>query len=157
MHRCLSPHPNMSGCLVSAPIVNHARPLVSRRGIRMRRKITGPRQRHLRGAPTQHCSDGEGGLMMQLESPDRARVNPFGLFGLQAQVSQTHADRGDSLRGSSVNIGTMQRILAWPLRKDDTHKSRSVNSSSTCRQGTAPRTSLRCARDPVFGSSQRGV
>ena len=27
----------------------------------------------------------------------------------------------DSLRGSSVNIGTMQRRLAWPLRKDDTH------------------------------------
>ena len=34
----------------------------------------------------------------------------------------------DSLRGSSVNIGTMQRRLAWPLRKDDTHKSRSVNN-----------------------------
>ena len=33
----------------------------------------------------------------------------------------------DSLRGSSVRIGTIQRILAWPLRKDDTHKSRSVN------------------------------
>ena len=33
----------------------------------------------------------------------------------------------DSLRGSSVKIGTMQRGLAWPLRKDDTHKSRSVN------------------------------
>ena len=34
----------------------------------------------------------------------------------------------DSLRGSSVKIGTIQRILAWPLRKDDTHKSRSVNN-----------------------------
>ena len=33
----------------------------------------------------------------------------------------------DSLRGSSVKIGTMQRRLAWPLRKDDTHKSRRVN------------------------------
>ena len=32
----------------------------------------------------------------------------------------------DSLRRSSVNIGTMQRRLAWPLRKDDTHKSRSI-------------------------------
>ena len=32
----------------------------------------------------------------------------------------------DSLRGSSVKIGTIQRRLAWPLRKDDTHKSRSV-------------------------------
>ena len=32
----------------------------------------------------------------------------------------------DSLRGSFVKIGTTQRILAWPLRKDDTHKSGSV-------------------------------
>ena len=36
--------------------------------------------------------------------------------------------RTDSLRGSSVKIGTIQRRLAWPLRKDDTHKSRSVNN-----------------------------
>ena len=34
----------------------------------------------------------------------------------------------DSLRGSSVKIGTIQRRLAWPLRKDDTHKSRSVHN-----------------------------
>ena len=34
----------------------------------------------------------------------------------------------NSLRGSSVKIGTIQRRLAWPLRKDDTHKSRSVNT-----------------------------
>ena len=32
----------------------------------------------------------------------------------------------DSLRRSSVKIGTIQRRLAGPLRKDDTHKSRSV-------------------------------
>ena len=32
----------------------------------------------------------------------------------------------DSLRGSSVKIGTIQRRVAWPLRKDDTHKSRGV-------------------------------
>ena len=39
----------------------------------------------------------------------------------------------DSLRGSSVKIGTIQRRLAWPLRKDDTHKSRSVtNFLSLC-------------------------
>ena len=37
----------------------------------------------------------------------------------------------DSLRGSSVKIGTIQRRLAWPLRKDDTHKSRSVNNFFT--------------------------
>ena len=34
----------------------------------------------------------------------------------------------DSLRGSSVKIGTIQRRLAWPLRKDDTHKARSVTN-----------------------------
>ena len=39
----------------------------------------------------------------------------------------------DSLRGSSVKLGTIQRILAWPLRKDDTHKSRSVNNFSAAR------------------------
>ena len=44
----------------------------------------------------------------------------------------------DSLRRSSDKIGTIQRRLAWPLRKDDTHKSRSVpsffsRSSGNCR------------------------
>ena len=34
---------------------------------------------------------------------------------------------GTSLR-SSAKIGTIQRRLAWPLRKDDTHKSRSVSN-----------------------------
>ena len=38
----------------------------------------------------------------------------------------------DSLRGSSVKIGTIQRRLAWPLRKDDTHKSRSVPNFFCC-------------------------
>ena len=33
-----------------------------------------------------------------------------------------------SLRGSSVKFGTMQRRFAWPLRKDDTHKSRTVSN-----------------------------
>ena len=36
--------------------------------------------------------------------------------------------RSDPLRRSSVKIGTIQRRLAWPLRKDDTHKSRSVTN-----------------------------
>ena len=36
----------------------------------------------------------------------------------------------DSLRGSSVKIGTIQRRLAWPLRKDDTHKLDVVTSYS---------------------------
>jgi len=30
----------------------------------------------------------------------------------------------EPLRRSSAKIGTIQRRLAWPLRKDDTHKSR---------------------------------
>ena len=34
----------------------------------------------------------------------------------------------DPLRRSSVKIGTIQRRLAWPLRKDDTHKSRRVHN-----------------------------
>ena len=38
----------------------------------------------------------------------------------------------DSFRGSSVKIGTIQRRLAWPLRKDDTHKSRSGNHFLIC-------------------------
>ena len=32
----------------------------------------------------------------------------------------------DTFRGSSAKIGTTQRKLAWPLRRDDTHKSSSV-------------------------------
>ena len=38
----------------------------------------------------------------------------------------------DSFRGSSVKIGTIQRRLAWPLRKDDTHTSRSGNHFYRC-------------------------
>ena len=34
----------------------------------------------------------------------------------------------DSLWGSSDKIGMIQRRLAWPLRKDDTHRSRRVTS-----------------------------
>ena len=43
----------------------------------------------------------------------------------------------DFFRGSSVKIGTIQRRLAWPLRKDDTHKSRS-DTSFFCRLHFAP-------------------
>ena len=43
----------------------------------------------------------------------------------------------DSLRGSSVKLVTIQRRLAWPLRKDDTHESRSVDKrqAGNCPQG----------------------
>ena len=42
----------------------------------------------------------------------------------------------DSFRGSSVKMGSIQRRLAWPLRKDDTHKSRSVNNFFSIRMGS---------------------
>ena len=32
--------------------------------------------------------------------------------------------RSEPRKRSSAKIGTIQRRLAWPLRKDDTHKSR---------------------------------
>ena len=48
---------------------------------------------------------------------------PISSSSLSSSSSST-----DSLRGSSDKIGTIQRRLAWPLRKDDTHKSRSVPS-----------------------------
>ena len=47
---------------------------------------------------------------------------------IQHKFRCTITARVDSLRGPSVKIGTIQRRLAWPLRKDDTHKSRSVNN-----------------------------
>ena len=41
-------------------------------------------------------------------------------------------------RGSSVNIGAILRILAWPPRKDDTHTPRSVNNFTILRAKTRP-------------------
>jgi hypothetical protein len=49
----------------------------------------------------------------------------------------------DSFRGTSVKIGTIQRSLAWPLRKDDTLKSRRVDYFCS---GTKAR--------PLVGSSE---
>ena len=54
----------------------------------------------------------------------------------------------DSLRGSSVRIGTVERRLARPLRKDDTHKSRSVNKTTGARFGSVLSVS---ARFGIFG------
>ena len=64
----------------------------------------------------------------------------------------------DSLRGSSVNIGAMQRRLAWPLRKDDTHETvpkkggesafmRSVTADAVIRKGG------RCGWEPSSSSN----
>ena len=53
----------------------------------------------------------------------------------QQQAAAMDGSRGSrrkrnqvSLRGSSVKLGTIQRTLAWPPRKNDTHKSRSVHN-----------------------------
>ena len=48
----------------------------------------------------------------------------------------------DSLRGSSVKIGTMQRRLAWPLRRDDTRNSRGVNDCRMLRARTRHHTCI---------------
>ena len=42
---------------------------------------------------------------------------------------------------AAVKIGTIQRRLAWPLRKNDTHKSRSVNNGT--RRTESPMTGWR--------------
>ena len=58
-------------------------------------------------------------------------LEPRSLYLVSAAAGRTSLPDGilaltDSLRGSSVKIGTTQRRLAWPLRKDDTLKSGSV-------------------------------
>ena len=62
---------------------------------------------------------------------ERSPLEPRSLYLVSAAAGRTSLPDGilaltDSLRGSSVKIGTIQRRLAWPLRKDDTHKSGSV-------------------------------
>ena len=61
------------------------------------------------------------------------------------QACKMLAEKLDSLRGSSVKTGTMQRRSAWPLRKDDTHESRSVNNLPHADiQGTGPERAKHC-------------
>ena len=43
-------------------------------------------------------------------------------------VGDGNDDRNRGQTRSSAKIGTIQRRLAWPLRKDDTHKSRSYHT-----------------------------
>ena len=72
----------------------------------------------------------------QVPSAQEAPPRPAPVPGLQRAAApwrrkprpRPRPPSSDSLRGSSVKIGTIQRRLAWPLRKDDTHKSRSVNN-----------------------------
>ena len=48
-------------------------------------------------------------------------------YGMTSRIARSHSlGLVDPLRRSSVKIGTIQRRLTWPLRKDDTHKSGSV-------------------------------
>jgi hypothetical protein len=61
---------------------------------------------------------------------------------LQAQTSLDMPTPIKHLFGASGKIGTIRRRLAWPLRKDDTHKSRSVQIFD------------RCNLSPGAGSSQ---
>ena len=62
--------------------------------------------------------------------------------------------RTDSLRRSSDKIGTIQRRLAWPLRKDDTHKSRRV-TKFFCGPNAAPRNTA--GIEPGFGKHPPGI
>ena len=57
-------------------------------------------------------------------------------------------------KGSSVKIGTIQRRLAWPLRKDDTHKSRRV-TKFFCGPNAAPRNTA--GIEPGFGKHPPGI
>ena len=59
----------------------------------------------------------------------------------------------DSLRGTSGKIGTIQRRLAWPLRKDDTHKSRSVTIFLKISRGTMGR----WGRTIFYSNTSRGT
>ena len=79
-------------------------------------------------------------LFQEMDINDRSTNRPsvsilmgvfFGWVTLQHRRKHEFIDDHvilDPLRRSSVKIGTIQRRLAWPLRKDDTHKSRSVNN-----------------------------
>jgi len=58
----------------------------------------------------------------------------------------------DSLRGSSVKLGTIQRRLAWPLLKNDTHESRSV-SNFVVVMGAVLYEHILCLLDSLRGSS----
>ena len=69
-----------------------------------------------------------------LSTESAASRGPFGLpimepCGLHpCYILGPKPSLSEPLTRSSAKIGTIQRRLAWPLRKDDTHKSRSVNN-----------------------------
>ena len=57
-------------------------------------------------------------------SPDRDRIAD----GRLRRPTRSRSKQRDPNPNPNAKIGTMQRRLAWPLRKDDTRKSRSVNN-----------------------------
>ena len=52
-------------------------------------------------------------------------------------VGVRNDDRNRGQTRSSAKIGTIQRRLAWPLRKDDTHKSRTYHTFFVFKQSMA--------------------
>jgi len=50
--------------------------------------------------------------------------NDLQWYGIVYFISVKNKKISESRKRSSVKFGTIQRRLAWPLRKDDTHKSR---------------------------------
>ena len=69
----------------------------------------------LRGSPVKIGTNSEPNIRTECTNIRQPNIRAF-------------AEPADSLRGSSVKIGTIQRGLAWPLRKDDAHTSRSANN-----------------------------
>jgi hypothetical protein len=65
----------------------------------------------------------------------------------------------DSVRGSTVEIGTIQRRLAWPLRNGDTHKARNVNKAGIvhCPSGGDTRETLERTRKGNTSNSKSGA
>ena len=66
-----------------------------------------------------------------MKPPKGHRQKTYHIYSCMENVlgndkSSVSCDKDGFPLGSSVKIGTIQRRLAWPLRKDDTHKSRSV-------------------------------
>ena len=58
----------------------------------------------------------------------KENAKPFDCRTFSNQDTNRRHGMSEPLRGASVKIGTIQRRLPWPLRKDDTHKSRSVHN-----------------------------
>ena len=71
-------------------------------------------------------------------------------FAFRGMALALQSSISDSLRGSSVKIGTIQRRLAWPLRKDDTHKSRSVNIFCAFSRSSRTQHACRRCRKPML-------